>query len=596
MKSIQLTRINFVGFLFTLMGVLIIAQIVRIQTSASAQSLSEEALKQYEYRKERIYPERGIIYDRWGRLLAGNKEVYEIGVNLIDVRNPETIAGALSEVLDLNYKEVLKNTSIPYKQGVSEYVILANNVEPEKIADLESYIDNLRASLANKKTKKGEITPSLRGLEWRPHLQRSYPENDLASNVLGFFAFLDREKGRPYFGIEEKYDNLLAGTPVDVTVPVDPYKTVELPSVPPGSNLILTLDREIQAMAEEQLDRALEIHGAEAGTIIVMAPKTGEILAMATTPRMNLNEYWKFPEIYPDRTPFNRAVSETYEPGSIFKIVTMAAALDSGVVKPDTPFLDTGIIQVGGINIYNWDRAAWGPQDMLGCMQHSLNVCLAWVATQLGPAKFYEYLKAFGIGHRTNIDLAGEVTWPLSIPGDESWWEANLGTNSFGQGVSVTPIQMMMAATAIANNGNMMAPRLLAAVVDSGRQYNTSPQVIGSPISVKTAQTLNDMLSHSLEEEASKALVEGYLIAGKTGTAQIPGPKGYLPNVTNASFIGWGPVDDPQFMVYVWLEKPTSSPWGAVVAAPVFRDVVRNLVILMDIPPDDARQQLKTMR
>jgi cell division protein FtsI/penicillin-binding protein 2 len=266
----------------------------------------------------------------------------------------------------------------------------------------------------------------------------------------------------------------------------------------------------------------------------------------------------------------------------------MAAAIDTGKVTPTTPFLDTGVITIGGVNIYNWDRAAWGPQTMLGCMQHSLNVCLTWVAIQLGNQDFYHYLKGFGIGQKTNIDLAGEVNWPLSVPGDENWWEANLGTNSFGQGVSVTPIQFITAVSALANDGAMMAPHVLKAVIENDRQYDYTPQVIGNPIKKETARAMTDMLAISLEEEASTATVLNYRVAGKTGTAEIAGPYGYTSNETNASFVGWGPVTDPKFVVYVWLEKPSSSPWGSIVAAPVFSQIVRDLVTYLDIPPDNA--------
>jgi cell division protein FtsI/penicillin-binding protein 2 len=305
-----------------------------------------------------------------------------------------------------------------------------------------------------------------------------------------------------------------------------------------------------------------------------------------------LNQYWRYAEIFKGSTPFNRAISQAYEPGSVFKIFTMASALDAGAVTPSTSFLDTGVFEIGGVYIYNWNSGAWGPQDMLGCLQHSLNVCLAWIASELGAKDFYTYLSSFGIGHLTGVDLAGEVPGRLKIPGDADWYDADLGTNSFGQGVSATPLQMAIAASAIANDGKLMAPRIVRSLVDKGHQYDTEPRNIGIPISSETARTLNDMLARSLEEEASNALVEGYRVAGKTGTAEIPTPYGYSLGVTNPSFIGWGPVDDPRFLVYVWLEKPTSSPWGSEVAAPVFRQVVERLVVLMDIPPDRVRQAM----
>jgi cell division protein FtsI/penicillin-binding protein 2 len=312
---------------------------------------------------------------------------------------------------------------------------------------------------------------------------------------------------------------------------------------------------------------------------------------MATTPRLNLNNYSDYFQLYDAGTQFNSAIGTEYEPGSIFKVLTMAAALDAGAVRPDTSFVDTGAIQVGGITIQNWNRDAWGQQNMIGCLQHSLNVCLAWISTQMGPQAFYGYMERFGIGHPTGIDLAGETTGRLKVPGDSDWYSVDLGTNAFGQGVAVTPIQMLMAVSAIANDGHMVTPHVLYAMLRDGHQYNVPSQYAGSPISAETARALNEMLSVSLQEESSNALVSGYRVAGKTGTAQIPTPYGYDAFHTNASFIGWGPVDDPQFMIYVWLQKPSTSIWASETAAPVFSQVAEQTVILLNIPPDAVRSQ-----
>jgi len=585
----NIPRYKILAVLLTAFSVLIFLQMIRIQTSTSVEYLDEWAEK-YGVEVRTIQSERGYIYDRWGHLLAGNKEVYEVGVELQFVKNPSAIAAALSSLLGTDYAKVLAEASTPYDPGSSVYITLADFVTSEQITEISNLKDQYE-----KGNPLGEdpALPSLRGLTWTAHLQRIYPEHTLASNVLGFYTYYDRDEGAGYFGVEEKYNELLAGIKQEVLISLDPYEMQEIPTAPAGASLILTLDREIQRTVENILDQAVKANGAENGTIIVMNPKNGEILAMASTPRMDLNTYWEADNIFTDGTPFNKAVSQVYEPGSIFKILTMASALDAGAVTPDTPFNDTGSINVGGTTIFNWDRGAWGEQDMIGCMQHSLNVCLAWVATELGPTAFYDYLNRFGIGHRTNIDLAGEEVYPLSVPGDPMWYPVNLGTNSFGQGVAVTPIQMLMAASSIANDGKMVAPHILQAYIQNGQQYNTTTQVVGMPISEKTADTLTQMLATSLEQEASDALVEGYRVAGKTGTAEIAVNGQYSSNATNASFVGWGPVDDPQFMVYVWLEKPQSSIWGSVVAAPVFRDVVKELVVLMNIPPDDIRLSIK---
>ena len=209
---------------------------------------------------------------------------------------------------------------------------------------------------------------------------------------------------------------------------------------------------------------------------------------------------------------------------------------------------------------------------MTGCLQHSLNVCLTWIAVQLGADRFYDYIKAFGFDRNTGIDLAGEQHWPVKLPGDNQWYEVDLATNSFGQGISVTPIQMAMAIGAVANEGKMYAPHLVKSLMIDGKQMDIKPVLVGNPITAETARTLTDMLVTSLESEASDALVEGYALAGKTGTGSIPTEFGYTLSETNASFVGWGPADDPQFLVYVWLERPGISQWASLVAAPVFAD------------------------
>lgn len=569
-----------------------VAWMIRIQTSDSAKIIRENG-KGYLYEPKTVYPERGAIYDRWGHLLAGSTEVYELGADLRYVEDPQTIAMTVANLFGLDSNEVYQSLTVEFDKNYPRYVVITKNASPEKIEALKIMKKDMEERADAVPERNRSSMPSLEGLLWTAGLQRSYPEHTLASTLLGFYAFLDPTMGRGYFGVEEKYNHLLAGSAVRILVPVDPYLIDEPPSIPPGNSLILTIDREIQEMTEKTVDEAAENTGATSATIIIMDPRNGEILGMASTPRLDPNNYWEYGKIFPAPTPYNRGVEQTYEPGSVFKVLTMAAALDAGVVTPDTEFLDTGQIMVGGISIYNWDRGAWGPQTMTGCMQHSLNVCLAWVATQLGPTNFYNYLQRFGIGHLTGIDLAGEVNYPLSIAGDPNWYPVNLGTNAFGQGVATTPIQMITASSALANpQGQMMAPHILRSVIENGKKYDNPTQVIGTPIKGETSRTITEMLAKSLEGEASDALVEGYRVAGKTGTAEIAGPEGYTTSLTNASFVGWGPVDDPRFIVYVWLEKPTSSPWGSVVAAPVFSEVVSKLVILLDLPPDDVRHQL----
>ena len=571
-----------VAILFAFVGLAIIVQMVRIQVSPQASDFRDLVQRNKGW-TEVVYPARGEIYDRNGYLLAGNQTVFELGVTLDQIENAEYIAETLAGILDMNAAKILKKMTEVSDEQI--YVMLVDFVSVDdaaKIAKIKTDIEE---------TQDGpyvEGQESLAGLHFREHLSRSYPEKTIAANVIGFV----NQAERGYFGIEEKYNDLLAGNPVQVWIPADPNRVEEIPQVPDGTTLILTLDRELQAATENILDQALYTHGAVSGTIIVMDPRNGEILAMASSPRLDLTNYSQYDVMFDSASEYNRAINLPYEPGSVFKILTMAAALDLGTVTPDTAYTDTGVYEIGGAVIRNWDDQAWGVQDMTGCLQHSLNVCLAKIAVQMGTQDFYDYMFRFGIGHPTGIDLSGEAGGRLRVPGDSDWYSIDLATNSFGQGVTATPIQMMMAVSAVANEGTMVTPHLLYGMVRDNKQYNFPTQDAGRPIKRETALTLSQMLANALNTEDSLAKLPGYRLAGKTGTAEIPTEYGsYSSAATNASFVGWGPVDDPQFMVYVWLERPTSSIWASQTAAPVFAQVADVTTQILNIPPDVIRQQ-----
>ena len=426
MKRQYQVRSLSLAIIFAVLAALVVLQIVRIQASPEAATFLRQA-DRYAGKYVTLFPERGRIFDRDGFLLAGNQSIYEIGVSLAEVRNPHTIALTLNTIVGLNYEKVYNDLINP-PSGIV-YLVVTDFVSSEKAHELIE----LKSRLADEYKHSGD--PSLAGLHFKAHLMRSYPEKSLASNVLGFVTL----ENRGYFGVEEKYNNLLAGVPLTVWVPEDPNRAAELPATPHGADLILTIEREIQAMVEEQLRESLVDTGSEAGTIIVMDPRTGEILAMASTPQMDLNDFSQYSEIYKNASEFNRAISIQYEPGSVFKVLTLAAALDSGAVSSNFSYLDVGFYEIGGAYVYNWDRGAWGPQDLLGCMRHSLNICMTRLADQMGPDKFYTYMRRFGVGHPTGIDLSNEAKGRLKVPGDSDWYKVDLGTNSFGQGVAMTP-------------------------------------------------------------------------------------------------------------------------------------------------------------
>ena len=571
-------RIKFVAALFLFGSLAIIFRINYLQFNKEAQTLRK--LSDQNAWKDVVYnPERGKIFDRNGYMLAGNKTVYEIGVTIKNVKDPNTVALSLASELGRDYEEIYGMITNPNTDIV--YLTIDQHVPAENAERLKK----LQADLENKPDSSG----SLAGVDFTERIMRSYPDNFLASNVIGFVNL--NNVGN--YGIEQRYDTILAGIPVKKRVPLDPNNVAEIPDIPSGVDLILTIDRDIQTMVEEELKKAMDDTEAESGTIVVMNPRNGEILAMASTPEMDLNNFTEAANLYKTSSDYNRAVSAQYEPGSVFKILTMAAAIDSGLVSPETTYLDTGFYEIGGAYVFNWDQGAWGVQNMVGCFEHSLNVCMAHLADLMGENTFYTYMRRFGIGHPTGIDLASEAKGRLKNPEDKDWYKVDLGTNSFGQGVAVSPIQMMTAASAIANDGKMVFPHVVYAMVSNNIQSNTPQQTLGTPISAQTAHTVNEMLAEALVGNQSGANIDGYRIAGKTGTASIPGPDGrYLQNKTNASFVGWGPADDPKFMIYVWMEKPKNSDWASYVAAPIFHNVAEKLVVLMNIPPDHIRQQL----
>jgi cell division protein FtsI/penicillin-binding protein 2 len=352
-----------------------------------------------------------------------------------------------------------------------------------------------------------------------------------------------------------------------------------------GHTLILTIDRTIQYLIEQELRAAIERYGAESGCIVVMDPKTGALLAASSYPTYDPNRFTEAEE----ELLIDPVVGRHYEPGSTFKIFTLAAALDTNVIAPDDLYQDLGYIEVGGRILKNWDERSYGLVDMTDILVHSLNTGIAHVSTRLGPSQFYHYVNRFGFGHKTGIDLEGEVGGVTRQQGDPEWHESDLGTNSFGQGLAVTPVQIVVAVGAVANRGFMMQPYVVEQLVQKDRSVHAKQVTVRQVISERTAQTLTEMMVEVVERGATLAKVDGYRIAGKTGTAQTPIVGGYDPTLTIASFVGFAPADDPRFVALVRLDKPTTSPWGAATAAPTFANVARILFAQMAIPPDQIR-------
>ncbi len=504
-------------------------------------------------------PERGVIYDRNGAILAVDRWDYRVAVSPSVLTDPEALADSLAPILQIRRSELLYDMESP-----NMYVVLA----PRVTAD---------------------VADAIRELEYGDEIQldplprRFYPQDKLMCHVLGFVNFDNTGSA----GVEGEYQKELAGEEASATVPISPLKEQGSVIAREGSDIVLTIDRSVQYVVERHLKEALAEHGAVSGSIIVMDPRTGEILAMAAEPCYSPNEFYDLKE----GEDFNPLVSAVYEPGSVMKLITMAAALDSGTVTPTTTYNDTGAIEVGGHISYNWDRGAHGVVDMTTLLARSLNVGAATIATWMGPTTFYDYLQRFGFGHSTNIDIANEAEGLMPLPGSDLWQESFIATNAYGQALAVTSIQMISAISALANDGRLMQPHVVSEIRDEFGTRHIEPVMVGQIISENTAAQMTAMATVAVQQEVQEALVEGYTVAGKTGTAQIAEAFGYHPTDVIGSFVGWLPADDPQIVVYVKLDRPQSAPWGSMTAAPVFSKLAKELVVLLDIPPDAVRLQ-----
>jgi len=508
-------------------------------------------------------PPRGVIRDRDGHLLAGSEVMYSIEADPVYVVDTTGVAVALGPLLHMPVTQIER-----WLRSDALWVQIASPVSKEtgeQIADL-----------------------GLQGIKVKPLWARAYPENSLASHVIGFCNV----QGRGFYGVEGFYDAELQPKQVEYRGPVDPASEqvpwtvapVVLPKA--GDELILTLDRTVQALVEDELIRAVQEYGAQGGTIIVMDPRTFELLAMASLPNYDPDRYSDFYVLAPP--PFeNPAVSKLYEPGSVFKVVTVAAALDTGLVTPETTYYDQGWIEVGGATITNSSGEGGRDFTVSDILIHSLNVGAAWLSTHMGPDTFYRYVLAFGFGRPTGVDLAGEVPGQVWLPGDYvHWHDSNRGTNAFGQGMAVTPLQMITAVATVANDGARLRPHIVARRnTPDGVVYTCRPMVEAQVISPRTAHMVTEIMVRTVEEHVRRAQVAGYRIAGKTGTAQIPVPGGYDKEGTIASFIGFGPVPDPQLIILVKLDRTKTSPWASDTAVPTFQRLASQLFMILDIPP-----------
>ena len=571
------------GGVFALIALVIILRMVYYQFSDNALEIAEYYEQEIVLKK--VEPERGLIYDRNGVLLAGNNTVYEVGLNFNYI-NPDRDAVDLAKVMnhflgsDLNRVFDVAYKNLPQDE-IDSLPILVEDIQFYVLEDYVSQttVDLMQEYIQDYQFKRDPENSSLLGIEFVAQTARVYPEGELAGNVLGYYY---REVNYGRFGVEGYYQDALQGLPTVISSTFNPNFADQMDELPTGSDLILTIDREMQSSMEALLAEGIEEYEAVSGVIMVMNPENGDILALASSPAIDPNHYEEFVGIFP-----YQAVGRPYEPGSVFKVFTVASGIDSGQVKKTDTFNDTNLV-MGGANIVNWYPIPIGELTVTECLSYSSNVCLAKMGEAMGTDIFYDYLENFGFGQLTGIDMVGEIAGDVHSPSSAQWHPSTIYYNTFGQGISSTVMEMMRALSAFANDGQMVTPRIVKSMVYDREQYDLPIHYAGNPISEETADYMSQVLAASLEDEASDALVAGYRLAGKTGTAELF-EDGQKSQYTNASFLGYGPVDDPQFMIYVWLEKPKASIWASETAAPLFHRVAQRVVVLIDLPPDEIR-------
>ncbi len=525
-------------------------------------------------------PERGIVYDRNGAVLAANTQDYRVSVSPNFITDTNSLATSLTTILQIPRAEILAKIDPQSNNKPGQTEDEAEEVEDPVYVLISSYVNAETAGMLRELESQG--------VQLEPIPRRFYPQNDMLCHTLGFLDFDDEGK----FGLEAYYQQEMAGQEASAVIDVSPLTVQPGVVAREGADLVLTIDRSVQRLVEQRLQQALQEHGAVSGTIIVMDPRTGAIIALANMPCYSPADYFE----EEDADVFsNPAVNAQFEPGSVMKLITMAAALDSRTVTPQTTYYDAGVIEVGGHVTYNWDRSAPGDTDMTTLLARSLNVGAVTIATWMGTDVFYDYLQQFNFGRPTGIDLEGEASGIMPLPGDENWTESFIATNAYGQSLAVTSIQMISAIAAIANDGYQMQPYLVQEIRTENGTFIHRLDVQNRPITPETADLLTAMAIQAVAREVPQAQVPGYTIAGKTGTAQIPGEFGYLENDVIGSFVGWLPADNPEIVVFVKLDRPTSAPWGSQTAAPVFADLVEELVVLLDIPPDNIRLRADVM-
>lgn len=559
-KRLLTTLIVVTLIFFILIGRLAYVQLIK------GEELQNRALDQWT-RKLPVAPKRGVIYDRNGNILAQSASTETIVARPTEIENPKEVAQLLAPIIGTSEEDIYNKISDKSKSEVW----LKRKVPKEMANEVRNF--------------------EIKGIVFTEESKRYYPNKNLASHILGFTGV----DGEGQEGIELYYDKQLKGTPGKIITETDvhgrelPYNVDQYISPDHGWNLVLTVDQTIQYFTEKAVSDAMAKYNAKKVYAIVMEPKTGEILAMASRPDFDPNnpprdlgfegmqEYIK-----------NINCKDNLDPGSTFKIITSAAGLEEGVITPDSTFDCPGFKMVDGVKIKCWRSWGHGHQTFVEGVKNSCNPIFMETALRLGRDRFYQYLDAFGFGHNTGIDVSGEEKGV--IMGKEAVKNVDLARMGFGQAISVTPIQLITAVSAVVNGGDLMEPHIAKEFrdIEGNVIEEIESKKIRQAISPQTSETMCSILEQVVMEGSGKnAYIPGYRVGGKTGTAQKYGSDGRIVQGKHiASFIGFAPADDPQVIVLFMVDEPEAAvDFGSQVAAPYVKMILEDTLKYLDIEP-----------
>ena len=535
---------------------------------------------------------RGSIYDRNGKELATSATCYSVWIRPNEIRKDyntdqkqDELAGKLAVILEKNAEDLEKQFNS--KSNLLQIAKYRSKSDCDKLRELE-----------------------ITGLQIVKSTKRYYPLDSTASRLLGSVS--DDNEGRT--GIEAQFDAYLSGVSgrwiKDTDVNGNPlaYGNKKFYKAKDGYNLTLTIDEVIQYYTEQAVKKSRKKTGADKVMCLVMDPKTGDILAMATNPGFNPNdatepiskkEKARFRKLsaekqseYLSRMWKNPVVSDLYEPGSTFKLITTSSALEEGVTKPTSVYYDPGVTNINGTRIHCSENRVHGRQTLAEAVGNSCNYVQIKLALGLGKGKYYNYLEMFGITDKTNVDLPAETT--AMIKDKNNLLKIDLATMGYGQGIAVTPIQLLTAVCSIGNDGIMMKPRIVKNMTDSDgkvvKEYRT--EKIRKVISSKTASEMKKIMEYVVTDGGgTRAKIAGYRIGGKTGTANKIRKNGGYSGKTVASFIGMAPMDDPRMAVLVVVDNPKKGKYGGVVAAPVAKEIMQDVFAYLDVRPKYTKSE-----